>query len=87
MSERHTWQQPSPEVADLRRDSAAYRTDLNHRLGLASVSGAEERSRIVDGRGLTAVELREALCAYRATCQLKRSVLLGLPLVPAQFGD
>ena len=35
------------------RDSPAHRADLNRRLGLVYLSGAEEWSRIIEGRGLT----------------------------------
>ena len=57
----HIWEEPSPEVADLPPDSPAYRADLNRRLGLAYLSGADEWSEIMEGRGLTATELHEAL--------------------------
>ena len=57
----HIWEEPAPEVADLPPDSPAYRADLNRRLGLAYLSGADEWSEIMAGRGLTAAELHDAL--------------------------
>jgi hypothetical protein len=57
----HIWEDPSPDVAELPQDSPAYRADLNRRLGLAYLSGAEEWSRIMESRGLTVQELHEAL--------------------------
>jgi hypothetical protein len=40
------------------------RADLNRRLRLAFVAGAEERSRETTGRGLTADELERVLRRY-----------------------
>jgi hypothetical protein len=58
-------QPPQPalaEAADLPRDSRQYpRGDVNRRLRLACLSGAEEWSQIIDGRGLTDEEEREAV--------------------------
>jgi hypothetical protein len=51
-----SWKEPSPEVADLPRNSPEYLADLNRRLGLAYLSGAEEWSRISHDRGLAAEE-------------------------------
>ena len=53
MDHRHSWEEPSLEVNDLPRDSPEYRPDLKRRLRLAYLSGAEEWSQIIDGRGLT----------------------------------
>jgi hypothetical protein len=59
-------QPPHPalaEAADLPRDSPQYpRGDVNRRIRLACLSGAEEWSQIVGGRGLTDEEKPEALC-------------------------
>jgi hypothetical protein len=60
----HIWDEPSREVADLPRNSPEYRADLNRRLGLAYLSGIEKWSRVMEGRGLTANELGEAVRNY-----------------------
>jgi hypothetical protein len=39
-------------------------TELNRRLRLAFLRGAEERSRLEDGRGLTADELHRVVARY-----------------------
>jgi hypothetical protein len=46
------------------RDKAARRAELNRRLRIEFVEGAEERSRRELGRGLTADELRRVLRRY-----------------------
>jgi hypothetical protein len=48
----------------LLRDSPEYRADLNRRLRLAYLAVAEEWSRMIRGRELTAEEVREALRDY-----------------------
>jgi len=52
----NNWKEPSPEVADLPRNSPEYLADLNRRLCLAYLSGVEEWSRITRDRGLAAEE-------------------------------
>ena len=55
----NNWKEPSPEVADLPRNSPEYIADLSRRLGLAYLSGAEEWSRISGDRALADAEARE----------------------------
>lgn len=57
----------SGNVADMRRDAQATtprKAELNRRLRLAFIQGAEERSWREHGRGLTAEELRRVLRRY-----------------------
>jgi hypothetical protein len=57
----------SGNVGDVGRDTRTTtrrKADLNRRLRLAFVQGAEERSRSEHGRGLTANELRRVLRRY-----------------------
>jgi hypothetical protein len=54
-------------MADRHADAnthAARRRELNQRLRLAFIAGAEERSRRTVGRGLTDDELRRVICRY-----------------------
>lgn len=62
-SDRPSW----GNVGDMRSDAQATtqrRAELNRRLRLAFIQGAEERSRVEHRRGLTAGELRRALSRY-----------------------
>ena len=55
------------KVVDMRCDAqmtAQRIAELNRRLRLAFIQGAEERSRLEQGRGLTADELRRVLRRY-----------------------
>jgi hypothetical protein len=54
-----SWKEPSPEVADLPRNSPEYLADLSRRLGLAYLWGAEEWSRISRDRALADAEAAE----------------------------
>lgn len=57
----------SGKVADMRGDAQATtqrKAELNRRIRLAFIQGAEERSRLEHGRGLTGEELRRVLRRY-----------------------
>jgi hypothetical protein len=64
MPNSHAWEELSPELAALPRDSPEYRADLNRRVRLAFLAGAEEWAQIIHDRGLTDDEVREALRGY-----------------------
>jgi hypothetical protein len=62
------WQHPKVQtMADRQAESkalAAHRRDLNRRLRLAFIAGAEGRSRETVGRGLTDEQLRQVIERY-----------------------